>query len=52
MLPYEWGQAAKPDDVRKRAEAADPDIKAVLVTHNETSTGVTNPLEEIAAVVA
>jgi len=50
MLPYEWGQAAKPDDVRK-ALAAEPDIKAVTVTHNETSTGVTNPLEEIAAVV-
>jgi aspartate aminotransferase-like enzyme len=30
---------------------ADPDITTVLVTHNETSTGVTNPLEEIARVV-
>ena len=50
MLPYEWGQAARPDDVRK-ALAAEPDIKAVTVTHNETSTGVTNPLEEIAAAV-
>ena len=26
-----------------------PKIKAVLVTHNETSTGVTNPLERIAS---
>jgi len=50
VLPYEWGQAADPEDVRK-ALAADPEIKAVLVTHNETSTGVTNPLEEIAQVV-
>jgi aspartate aminotransferase-like enzyme len=50
VLPYEWGQAADPEDVRK-ALAADPEIKAVLVTHNETSTGVTNPLEEIAKVV-
>lgn len=49
-LSYEWGQAAKPEDVRS-ALKADPDISAVLVTHNETSTGVTNPLEEIAAVV-
>ncbi len=49
-LPYEWGQAAKPDDI-KQALAAEPDIKAVLVTHNETSTGVTNPLAEIAEVV-
>ena len=49
-LPYEWGQAADPEDVRK-ALAENPDLKAVLVTHNETSTGVTNPLEPIAKVV-
>jgi aspartate aminotransferase-like enzyme len=50
MLPYEWGQAARAEDVR-RALQQEPDIKAVTVTHNETSTGVTNPLEEIAQVV-
>jgi aspartate aminotransferase-like enzyme len=50
VLPYEWGTAADPEDVRK-ALAADPEIKAVLVTHNETSTGVTNPLQEIAKAV-
>jgi aspartate aminotransferase-like enzyme len=50
MLPYEWGQAARPDDVRS-ALRAEPTIKAVLVTHNETSTGVTNPLAEIARAV-
>lgn len=50
VLPYEWGQAARPEDVR-RALQQDSGIKAVLVTHNETSTGVTNPLEEIAAAV-
>jgi aspartate aminotransferase-like enzyme len=50
MLAYEWGQAARPEDVRRALEE-DGDIKAVLVTHNETSTGVTNPLEEIARVV-
>jgi aspartate aminotransferase-like enzyme len=49
-LDYEWGKAADPEDVR-RALAADRTIKAVLVTHNETSTGVTNPLEDIAKVV-
>lgn len=49
-LAYEWGQAAKPEDVR-RAIQEHPNVKAVLVTHNETSTGVTNPLEEIARVV-
>jgi aspartate aminotransferase-like enzyme len=49
-LSYEWGQAASADDVRK-ALADDREIKAVLVTHNETSTGVTNPLRAIAAAV-
>ena len=49
-LNFEWGTAADPEEVRK-ALAADPAIKAVLVTHNETSTGVTNPLADIARVV-
>jgi len=49
-LSYEWGQAANADDVRA-ALKEDAKIKAVLVTHNETSTGVTNPLAEIASAV-
>ena len=49
-LKYEWGQAVNPDDVKK-ALGDNPGIKAVLVTHNETSTGTTNPLKEIARVV-
>jgi aspartate aminotransferase-like enzyme len=49
-LEYEWGRAANPDDVR-RVLSRDPRIKAVLVTHNETSTGVTNPLKALAALV-
>jgi aspartate aminotransferase-like enzyme len=45
-----WGEAADP---RARAThlAANPPYHAVLLTHNETSTGVTNPLRELAAVV-
>lgn len=46
---YERGQPADPVDVRERLSAA-PDTKAVLVTLNETSTGVLNPLQEIAQV--
>jgi len=48
-----WGRAVDPDLVRdelakdKGKDAA----KAVLVTHNETSTGVLNPLKEISAIV-
>ena len=49
-LRFEWGQAADPDAVRW-ALRENPDVKAVLVTHNETSTGVTNDLGAIAAVV-
>jgi len=49
-LKVEWGRAADPDAIRQ-AIKANPDIKAVLVTHNETSTGVTNDLGAISKVV-
>lgn len=49
-LRFEWGKAADVDAIR-RALQADPKIKAVLVTHNETSTGVTNDLASISSVV-
>jgi aspartate aminotransferase-like enzyme len=49
-LRFEWGKAADADAVRKALQA-DTEIKAVLVTHNETSTGVTNDLASISAVV-
>jgi aspartate aminotransferase-like enzyme len=49
-LNIEWGKAVEPEAV-KDAIKANPDIKAVMVTHNETSTGVTNPLEAISRVV-
>ncbi|TAK32820.1 MAG: alanine--glyoxylate aminotransferase family protein [Chloroflexota bacterium] len=50
MLQFEWGTAADPEAIRQ-ALHGDPAIKAVLVTHNETSTGVTNDLHTIAKVV-
>jgi len=49
-LRFEWGQAADVDAVRQALQA-EPKIKAVLVTHNETSTGVTNDLASISSVV-
>jgi aspartate aminotransferase-like enzyme len=49
-LDFPAGQAADPQAVAA-ALRADPHIRAVLVTHNETSTGVTNPLAEIARAV-
>jgi aspartate aminotransferase-like enzyme len=50
MLNVEWGQAADPAAVREALAAGGP-WKAVLLTHNETSTGVMNPIRELAAAV-
>ncbi len=49
VLRSPLGEAADPERVR-RALAADGSISAVLVTHNETSTGVANDLAAIASV--
>jgi aspartate aminotransferase-like enzyme len=49
-LKFEWGKPIDPDAVRKALQA-DSKIKAVLVTHNETSTGVTSDLKAISAVI-
>lgn len=49
-LNSELGKPADPDAIR-RALKADATIKAVLVTHNETSTGVTNDLAAISKAV-
>jgi len=49
-LAFEWGTAADPATLRERLERAEP-YRAVLVTHNETSTGVANPMRELAEVV-
>jgi len=49
-LHFEWGKGADADAVRKALQS-EPKIKAVLVTHNESSTGVTNDLASISSVV-
>ena len=54
LLEFEWGQAADPDVVREAIRdmvAAGSRPVAVLVTYNETSTGVTNPLADLAAAI-
>jgi predicted phosphoserine aminotransferase len=48
-LEVEWGQAILPDMVAEKLASGDFD--AVAITHNETSTAVTNPVKEIAAAV-
>jgi len=45
----EWGWAAAPEEVKERLGMGD--YKAVLLTHNETSTGVMNPIPELAAAI-
>ena len=49
-VDFEWGTAADPEVVEKALRDGGA-FKAVLVTHNETSTGVTNDLEAIATMV-
>lgn len=50
MVTAPWGQAADPLALED-ALARTPDVRLVLVTHNETSTGVTNDLRTLAEVV-
>lgn len=45
----EWGQPILPDELRRRLATGAYD--AVTLVHNETSTGVMNPLEDLAAVL-
>lgn len=45
-----YGQAADPQALEEALDRT-PDARAVLVTHNETSTGVTNDLRTLAEVV-
>lgn len=45
-----WGQAADPQVVAERLHAL-PGLRGVLLTHNETSTGVTNDLPALAQAI-
>jgi aspartate aminotransferase-like enzyme len=50
VIDAEWGKPLNPDEFKAALEAdKDKTIKAVLVTHSETSTGVLNDLQTIAA---
>ena len=48
-LKFPDGDVAVPEQIRQ-ALKDDPDVTTVLVTHNETSTGITNDLETIAGI--
>ncbi|MDR0287499.1 MAG: alanine--glyoxylate aminotransferase family protein [Clostridiales bacterium] len=51
-LSYPLGKAVNPLDIKKYLEDdTEHKIKGVLITHNETSTGVTNDIKSVAEVV-
>ncbi len=49
-IEFPWGQAADPNVVEERLRALAP-YRGVLMTHNETSTGVTNDVETLTRVI-
>jgi predicted phosphoserine aminotransferase len=49
IFEYEMGKAVDPADVQKALATGEYDL--VAVTHNETSTGVMNPVEEIGEII-
>jgi alanine-glyoxylate transaminase/serine-glyoxylate transaminase/serine-pyruvate transaminase len=50
FVPGDWRHGVDPADVERRLQA-DRGIKAVMVVHNETSTGVTSRIAEIRAAI-
>ena len=52
-IEFPWGQAADPNIVEERLKsiASAGPYKGVLLTHNETSTGVANDVETLAALI-
>ncbi|GER92043.1 hypothetical protein KDW_62050 [Dictyobacter vulcani] len=49
-IEFSWGEAADPAIVEARLKELTP-YKGVLMTHNETSTGVTNNIRTLASIV-
>jgi aspartate aminotransferase-like enzyme len=49
-IEFPWGEAADPEIVETRLKSLTP-YRAILVTHNETSTGVTNDIETLATLI-
>ena len=49
VMSFEWGKPADPAKIAAAlADDTERRIKGVLITHNETSTGVTNDIEAVA----
>jgi alanine-glyoxylate transaminase/serine-glyoxylate transaminase/serine-pyruvate transaminase len=50
FVPGDWRHGVDPDDLERRLRA-DPTIKAVMVVHSETSTGVVSRIPDIRAAI-
>jgi len=51
-ISVDWGKAIDPAVLKERlAQDVNKEIKFVTLTHNETSTGVTNDLQTLAAII-
>lgn len=50
VIQVPWGKAVEPAQIKKILDA-DKSIKAVFITHSETSTGVTTDVQAVARVV-
>lgn len=46
-LNIEWGKSCRPDQLEDYLKSLDKDIKAVIATYCETSTGVMHPIKEL-----
>jgi len=49
-IKIEWGRAVTPEEIETELKR-NPDVKAVFLTHSETSTGVFTDVKEIAKIV-
>ncbi|CUS97893.1 pyridoxal-phosphate-dependent aminotransferase family protein [Candidatus Kryptobacter tengchongensis] len=49
-VKIEWGRAVTPEEIKEQLKKY-PDVKAVLVTHSETSTGVFTDVKELSRIV-
>lgn len=46
-VEQEWGRIIEPGQIRDALKSANGPVKAVMIVHGETSTGILQPMEEI-----
>jgi alanine-glyoxylate transaminase/serine-glyoxylate transaminase/serine-pyruvate transaminase len=50
LIEQEWGRIIEPEQVEGAVKSAGRQVKAVMIVHGETSTGILQPLEEISRI--